>query len=52
MEECGDCHRIPAPRKHDAAGWVETLKKMQVEAKISDEQRELIYKYLTSEVKL
>ncbi len=49
MEKCGDCHRIPAPRKHDAAGWVETLKKMQVEAKISDEQRELIYKYLTSE---
>lgn len=52
MGKCGDCHRTPAPRKHDAAGWTETLKAMQPKAKISDAETNLIYKYLTSEVKI
>ncbi|MBP6516219.1 MAG: hypothetical protein KA242_04150 [Chitinophagales bacterium] len=49
MEKCGQCHGIPAPRKHDAEGWKPTMASMQVKAQISDAQRELIYKYLTSE---
>jgi len=49
MEKCGQCHGVPAPRKHDAEGWKPTMASMQVKAQISDAQRELIYKYLTSE---
>jgi mono/diheme cytochrome c family protein len=49
LGKCGECHRTPAPRKHDAAGWTETLKAMQPKAKISDAETNLIFKYLTSE---
>jgi cytochrome c5 len=49
MEKCGDCHATPSPRKHDSNGWVTTLDRMQPQAKISDNEKALIFKYLTSD---
>lgn len=49
MDKCGSCHATPSPRKHDSNGWVTTLDRMQPQAKISDNEKALIFKYLTSD---
>ncbi len=54
MEKCGECHRMPAPSKLPADKWSPVLDDMQVKAArksitITNEQKALIYKYLTSE---
>ncbi len=43
---CGSCHKLHLPQKHDESGWKETVKRMQPKAKISDADAELIFKYL------
>lgn len=48
-DNCGKCHRLHAPKEYTTAQWTEELEEMQPKAKITDEQRELIHLYLTSE---
>lgn len=54
IDKCSQCHRAPAPKKRTAEEWVLTLDKMQNLAlvkniTITNEEKDLIYKYLTSE---
>ena len=46
--KCEQCHRLYSPSKHDDNGWTATLNRMQPKAKISDDEKSLIFKYLTS----
>lgn len=45
---CGKCHKLFEPSKHDPEGWKVTLARMQKKAKISDEETASIYNYLTA----
>lgn len=45
---CGKCHVLHAANEYSPSEWVHHLKQMQPRAKINDNQRELIYKYLTT----
>ena len=49
LSNCGKCHRLYQPSKHDLTGWKETVTRMQPKAHLSDIDRELVIKYLSSE---
>lgn len=44
---CAKCHKLFPTTKHDKSGWAGTLDKMAPKAKITDEQKTLVYNYLT-----
>jgi hypothetical protein len=44
---CANCHDLYAPQDFTAEQWKPILLRMQIEAKISDEEREKVYAYLT-----
>ena len=44
---CAKCHDLYNPRDFNAEQWKPIMLKMQQEAKISDEERDKIYAYLT-----
>ena len=46
--KCGRCHSLYEPSKFTTAQWKPILDRMAPEAKITDEQRDLIYTYLTT----
>ena len=48
VDHCSSCHNLHLPKERDAIGWKKQLDEMQVKAKITDGEKELIYKYLTS----
>lgn len=52
INKCSSCHNLHAPGKYSPEGWQKVLKKMQPKAKITDSQKDLIFGYLTSEIKL
>jgi hypothetical protein len=43
---CSSCHNLHLPKEYDSAGWARQLNEMQVKAKISDAEKQLILKYL------
>jgi len=45
--KCGKCHDLPSASSFSAEEWQSIMLRMQPKAKISDEQREAIYTYLT-----
>lgn len=45
---CGKCHKLFEPSKHNPEGWKVTLARMQKKAKISDEETASIFNYLTA----
>lgn len=45
---CAKCHELFDAKSFTAAEWRPIVLRMQKEAKISDEQREKIYAYLTT----
>ena len=45
---CGKCHKLFEPSKHNPEEWKVTLARMQKKAKISDEETASIYNYLTA----
>ncbi len=47
VSHCGNCHNLHLPKERDLEGWKKQLDKMQVKAKITDEEKQLIFKYLT-----
>ncbi len=44
---CGNCHDLPNPKAFSAQEWKPIMLSMQGKAKISDGEREEVYKYLT-----
>ncbi|WP_248574808.1 c-type cytochrome [Flavobacterium sp. H122] len=44
---CAKCHKLFPAGKHDKEGWSKTLEKMAPKAKITDDQKVLVYNYLT-----
>lgn len=44
---CGSCHKLFPAAKHDKAGWVKTLERMAPKAKITEDEKNLVYNYLT-----
>lgn len=46
-EKCSFCHTLHKPNAFSPKEWKQILVVMQKEAQISDEQRELIFDYLT-----
>lgn len=47
VSRCGHCHNLHLPKERDKDGWFKQLNKMQEKAKITDSEKELIFKYLT-----
>lgn len=45
---CAKCHKLFEPNTFNAEEWTPIVMRMQKKAKISDEQREKIYAYLTT----
>ena len=48
IRSCGSCHSLYLPEKYTAVQWNKEMSRMQKPAKINNEQKELILKYLTS----
>lgn len=46
--KCGACHKLPSPRKHDDAGWGETMDRMAPKAHLNETEKVQVLKYLTS----
>lgn len=44
---CANCHKLFPANKHDKTGWSKTLERMAPKAKITEEQKTLVYNYLT-----
>ena len=47
IKHCSNCHNLHLPSEYTATAWALQLKQMQSKAKITDEERQLIYNYLT-----
>jgi mono/diheme cytochrome c family protein len=45
---CGSCHNLYLPEKLTASEWNREVNLMQRKAKINDDQKEVILKYLTA----
>ena len=45
--KCNKCHDLPSPNSYSKQRWVPIMKSMQNAAKISDEEREMVYNYVT-----
>ncbi len=49
VDHCGSCHNLHLPKEYNAEGWKKQLDEMQEKAKITDKEKQLVYKYLTSQ---
>ena len=49
VDHCSSCHNLHLPHEYDSAGWIKRLDEMQEKAKITDEEKQLIFEYLTAE---
>jgi len=47
IKQCGSCHNLYTPQTFSNEKWSEEMVEMKKEAKISDQEAELILKYLT-----
>ena len=47
VNNCAKCHDLYSPKDFNAEQWKPIMLSMQKKAKISDEEREIIYAYLT-----
>ena len=47
VAHCSSCHNLHLPKEYDATGWKKQLDEMQVKAKISEEEKQLVFNYLT-----
>lgn len=46
VKYCNTCHNLHLPKEFTADKWSKNLHEMQERAKISDQEKELIYNYL------
>lgn len=49
IDHCGSCHNLHFPHEYDEAGWQQQLDKMEIRAKITEQEKQLILIYLTSQ---
>lgn len=49
VDHCGSCHNLHLPKEYDAVGWKKQLDEMQAKAKISEDEKQLVLRYLTSQ---
>ncbi len=47
VNHCSSCHNLHFPGEYDTEGWEIQLEKMEYRARISDQEKQLIYDYLT-----
>lgn len=50
INKCNKCHGLKKPSKYSAVVWDGYINDMQERAKITDNEKALIYAYLTSEI--
>lgn len=48
QSKCGKCHRLPKPPSRDAVKWNKVLGIMALKAKLTADQKDLVYKYLVN----
>jgi len=48
VNNCSSCHQLYLPNQYNAEAWQHNLDQMQLKAKITDEQKKLIYEYLVN----
>jgi cytochrome c5 len=48
VNNCASCHQLYAPNKYKSGDWQKKLDWMQPRAKITDDQKQLIYNYLVN----
>jgi hypothetical protein len=48
VARCGSCHSLYLPSSFDATGWQERLGLMAPRARLNDDERTLVYKYLVT----
>lgn len=46
IQNCGSCHNLYKPEKYTADKWAHEIDEMKAQAKITDVQAALIFKYL------
>ena len=46
---CSGCHNLYLPKRFSADQWKKNVEEMQPKAKITDEEKQLIFQYLTSQ---
>lgn len=51
VNHCSSCHNLHLPKEFDTIGWETEIDKMQERAKITDEEKQSIIEYLTSQPK-
>lgn len=44
---CAKCHKLFPVEKHNKDGWAKTVDRMAPKAHLTDEQKTLVYNYLT-----
>jgi len=50
VTSCSSCHNLHLPRAYAAIVWTQNLDEMQTNSSITDEEKQLIYEYLTSQL--
>jgi len=48
VAKCGSCHMLKLPSEHSPAVWQENLDEMQIRARITDAEKELMFEYLAA----
>lgn len=46
VDHCSSCHNLHLPKEYDSAVWKKHLDEMQIIAKITDKEKQLIFQYL------
>ena len=47
-DSCANCHKLFPASRHDKEGWVVTMDRMAPKARISEEDKKMIYNYLVA----
>jgi cytochrome c5 len=45
--KCGKCHALPEPSRYSKERWVPIMNSMAKKSKLSDDDRDLVYNYVT-----
>lgn len=48
LNKCGTCHNLHLPSEYNSEQWKANLDFMQPKAKITDDERNAVFQYLTS----
>jgi len=48
VKNCASCHQLFLPKNFNTKEWKDNLDKMQARAKITDDEKQLIYQYIVN----